>query len=129
LTNYNSYHANLILLHHLGFLSIDLKSTIPRITLSNWKKKDISKVMGWDIITDNEISLLKEIAVLSHLLKTAPFLVNNHNLRNRKSLIINNIIFPLFHQFCTKLTDATEPKNINVNKYWGIPEKFYPAHI
>lgn len=35
--------------------------------------------------------------VLSHLFKTAPILVDNHNLRNRKSLIINNIFFALLH--------------------------------
>ena len=47
--------------------------------------------------------------VLSHLSETVPFLVDNHNSQNLKSLIINNIIFPLLHYFCTKLTDATEP--------------------
>ena len=71
MTNYNSYHTNLILLHHLGSLSIDHKSTIPRSTLFNWKKKDISKIMGWDVITDDEISLLKEIAKSKKLLSAA----------------------------------------------------------
>ena len=69
--NYNIYHTNLILLHHLGSLSIDYKSTIPRSTLSNWKKKDISKIMGCDAITDDEISLLKEIAKSKKLLRAA----------------------------------------------------------
>jgi len=31
--------------------------------------------------------------VLSHLFKTARFLVDNHKLQNRKSLIINNYFF------------------------------------
>ena len=71
MTIYNSYHTNLILLHHLGSLSIDYISTIPRSTLANWKKKDISNIMGCDPITDDEISLLKEIAKCKKLLSAA----------------------------------------------------------
>ena len=71
MSNYNIYHTNLILLHHLGSLSIDLKSTIPRSTLSNWKRKDISRIIGCDAITDDEISLLKEIAKCKKLLNAA----------------------------------------------------------
>ena len=71
MSNYNIYHTNLILLHHLGSLSIDHKSTIPSSTLSNWKKKDISKIMGCDAITDDEIYLLKEIAKCKKLLSAA----------------------------------------------------------
>ncbi|MCK5471399.1 MAG: hypothetical protein KAI99_22900, partial [Cyclobacteriaceae bacterium] len=52
-------------------MSIDHKSVIPRSTLSNWKKKDVSKIMGCDAITDDEISLLKEIAKCKKLLKAS----------------------------------------------------------
>ena len=48
-----------------------MKSTIPRSTLSNWKKKDISNIMGCDSITCDEISLLKEIAKCKKLLRAA----------------------------------------------------------
>jgi hypothetical protein len=71
LSSYNNYHTNLILLHHFDALSIEHKSTIPRSTLSNWKKKDISKIIGCDAITENEISLLKEIAKCKELLRAA----------------------------------------------------------
>ena len=60
-----------MLLHNFGSLSTDHKSVIPRSTLSNWKKKDISKIMGCDSITDDEISLLKEIAKCKKLLKAS----------------------------------------------------------
>ena len=60
MTIYNSYHTNLILLHHIGSLSIDLKSTIPRSTLSNWKRKDISRIIGCDCLSVNDVSVLKE---------------------------------------------------------------------
>jgi hypothetical protein len=78
LSNYNIYHTNLLLLYHFDVLSIDLKSTIPRSTLSNWKKKDISKIMGCDAITDDEISLLKEIAKCKKLLRAAKNHINLH---------------------------------------------------
>ena len=106
MSNYNIYHTNLILLHHLGSLSIDHKSTIPRSTLSNWKKKDISKIMGCDAITDDEISLLKEIAKCKKLLSAAKALYylfhtisylfkyadnKNELLKLNKSLILDTI--------------------------------------
>ena len=106
MSNYNIYHTNLILLHNFGSLSIDHKSTIPRSTLSNWKKKDISKIMGCDAITDDEISLLKEIAkckkllraakALYYLFNTISFLFNyadnkNELLRLNKTVILDTI--------------------------------------
>jgi hypothetical protein len=39
LTKYNSYHTNLLLLHHFNALTIDFISTIPASTLSNWKRR------------------------------------------------------------------------------------------
>jgi len=61
----------LILLYRFDTLSIDLKSTIPRSTLSNWKRKDISRIIGCDSPSGNEISLLKEIAKCKKLLRAA----------------------------------------------------------
>jgi hypothetical protein len=61
----------LILLYRFDALSIDLKSTIPRSTLSNWKRKDISRIIGCDSPSGNEISLLKEIAKCKKLLRAA----------------------------------------------------------
>jgi len=62
LSNYNIYHTNLILLYHFDALSIDLKSIIPRSTLSNWKRKDISRIIGCDSLSGNDVLVLKEIA-------------------------------------------------------------------
>ena len=59
------------MLNHFDALSIDLKSTIPRSTLSNWKRKDISRIIGCDSPSGNEISLLKEIAKCKKLLRAA----------------------------------------------------------
>ena len=67
--NYNIYHTNLILPYHFDALSIDLKSTIPRSTLSNWKRKDISRIIGCDALSGNDVSVLKEIAKGKKLLK------------------------------------------------------------
>ena len=106
MSNYNFYHTNLILLHHLGSLSIDHKSTIPRSTLSNWKRKDISGIIGCDSLSGNEISLLKEIAkckkllraakALYYLFNTISFLFNyadnkNELLKLNKTVILNTI--------------------------------------
>lgn len=41
---------------------------IPDSTLSNWKKKDISKIIGSDSISSNDVTVLKEIAESKKLL-------------------------------------------------------------
>ena len=56
------YHTNLILLYRFDILSIDLKSTIPSTTLSNWKRRDISRIIGCDSLSGNDVSVLKAIA-------------------------------------------------------------------
>jgi transposase InsO family protein len=61
----------LILLYRFDALSIDLKSTIPRSTLSNWKRKDISRIIGCDSLSGNDVSVLKEIAKCKKLLSAA----------------------------------------------------------
>jgi hypothetical protein len=71
LSNYNIYHTNLILLYRFDVLSIDLKSIIPRSTLSNWKRKDISRIIGCDSLSVNDVSVLKEIAKCKKLLRAA----------------------------------------------------------
>jgi putative transposase len=71
LSNYNIYHTNLILLYHFDALSIDLKSTIPSSTLSNWKRKDISRIIGCDSLSGNDVLVLKEIAISKKLLRAA----------------------------------------------------------
>ena len=71
LSNYTIYHTNLILLHHFDVLSIDLKSTIPSSTLSNWKMKDISRIIRCDSLSGNDVSILKEIDKSKKLLRAA----------------------------------------------------------
>ena len=106
LSNYNIYHTNLILLYHFDALSIDLKSTIPRSTLSNWKRKDISRIIGCDSLSGNDVSVLKEIAKSKKLLRAAKALYYLFNtisslfkyadnkdelLRLNKTVILNTI--------------------------------------
>jgi len=96
----------LILLYRFDALSIDLKSTIPRSTLSNWKRKDISRIIGCDSLSGNEVSVLKEIAkckkllqaakALYYLFNTISFLFNyadnkNELLRLNKTVILDTI--------------------------------------
>ena len=103
---YNSYHTNLILLHHFDLLPQEMKSTIPRSTLANWKKKDTSEIIGCDHVSDNDVSTLKTIAksrkllkvakALYYLFKTISILVRQAEnkatlLRKNKSLILYTI--------------------------------------
>ena len=78
LSNYNIYHTNLILLNHFDALSIDLKSTIPRSTLSIWKRRDISRIIGCESLSGNDVSVLKEIAKSKNLLRAAKNRINLH---------------------------------------------------
>lgn len=106
MSGYNSYHTNLILLHHFDSLPAKLKSTIPRSTLSNWKKKNISGFIGSDYISDSDLSTLRSIAknrkllnaakALYYLFEVVSTLVKQADnkvalLRNNKSLILNII--------------------------------------
>ena len=106
MSNYNFYHTNLILLYRFDALSINLKSTIPRSTLSNWKRKDISRFIGCDSLSGNDVSVLKEIAkckkllrgakALYYLFNTLSFLFNyadnkNELLKLNKTVILDTI--------------------------------------
>ena len=106
LSNYTIYHTNIILLYHFDALSIDLKSTTPRSTLSNWKRKDISRIIVCDSLSGNDVLVLKEIAKSKKLLRAAKaiyFLFHtisslfkyadnkNELLKLNKSLILNTI--------------------------------------
>ena len=82
MSNYKSYHTNLILLNHLDALSIDLKSTIPRSTLSNWKRKDISRVIGCDSLSGNDVLVLKE-SISKHGIRPDSTLINDGGPENQ----------------------------------------------
>ena len=69
--SYNSYHTNLILLYHFDSLSFNHKSAIPDSTLSNWKKKDISKIIGCDSVSSSDVAVLRQIAKSKRLLLVA----------------------------------------------------------
>ena len=60
-----------MLLHHFNALTIDFKSTIPASTLSNWKRKNVSEIIGCNSLCDNDVSILKEIAKSKKLLRAA----------------------------------------------------------
>ena len=106
MSNYTIYHTNLILLYHFDVLSIDLKSTIPSSSLSNWKRKDISRIIGCDSLSVNDVLVLKEIAKSKKLLRAAKALYflfhtitslfkyadnKNELLKLNKSLILDTI--------------------------------------
>ena len=142
------------LLNHFDALSIDLKSTIPRSTLSNWKRKDISKIMGCDAITDGEISLLKEIAKCKKLLSTAKALYylfhtisslfkyadnKNELLKLNKSLILDTIektqpilgtkrILDSIEISCSKLYYWIEKKNCQ-NSVFQLCQSRHPNQL
>lgn len=103
---YNSYHTNLLLLHHFDCLPTELKTVIPRSTLSNWKKKDIAGIMGSDHFSESDMSTLKAVAkskklliaakALYYLFKAISTLVRQAEnkatlLRKNKSLILFTI--------------------------------------
>jgi hypothetical protein len=52
-------------------LPTEIKSVIPRSTLSNWKKKDTSAIIGCDHISERDLSTLKAIAKNRKLLNAA----------------------------------------------------------
>jgi len=54
LSNYNSYHTNLVLLHNFNSLPEEFKGVIPKSTLKNWNKRDIAKIIGCDSLADKE---------------------------------------------------------------------------
>jgi putative transposase len=95
-----------LLLHHFNALTIDFKSTIPASTLSNWKRKNVSEIIGCNSLCDNDVSILKEIAKSKKLLRAAKALyvlfhtitqLFNHAqnkaelLRLNKTVILNTI--------------------------------------
>ncbi|MFT7162321.1 MAG: putative transposase [Bacteroidia bacterium] len=60
-----------MLLHHFNALTIDFISTIPASTLSNWKRKNVSEIIGCNSLSDNDVSILKEIDKSKKLLRAA----------------------------------------------------------
>jgi len=71
LSNYNSYHTNLVLLHNFNSLPDEFKGVIPKSTLKNWNKRDIAKIIGCDSLADKDINLLRQIVTSKKLLVAA----------------------------------------------------------
>ena len=76
------YHTNLIFLYHFDTLSIDLKSTIPSSTLSNWKRKDISRIIGCSSLSGNDVSVLKE-SISKHSIRPDSTLITDGGPENQ----------------------------------------------
>ncbi|MEM9896289.1 MAG: hypothetical protein AAF789_07955, partial [Bacteroidota bacterium] len=71
MSNYNSYHSNLIFLHQFNLLPPEVKARIPRSTLSNWKTKDISQIIGCEKFSNDDFALLEQIAKNRKLMRLA----------------------------------------------------------
>ena len=71
MSQYNSYHTNLILLYKFNSLPDEFRSIIPYSTLHNWSKKDIANIIGSDTLADKDINLLKQIVTNKKLLMAA----------------------------------------------------------
>jgi len=105
LSSYNSYHTSLKLLHYFDSLPLELKSTIPNSTLSDWKNQNLSKIIGADMLPGDDI-LISRFAKNAKMKKAAKALFilsdtivslfkNVENkaeiLRTNKSLILSTI--------------------------------------
>ena len=71
LSNYNSYHTNLILLYKFNSLPEEFRTIIPNSTLSSWNKKDVASIIGCDTLTDKDVKLLKQLMINKKLLLAA----------------------------------------------------------
>ena len=144
MSNYKIYHTNLILLYHFDALSIDLKSIIHRSTLSNWKRKDISRIIGCDSLSVNDVSVLKEIAKCKKLLRAAKALyflfhtitslfkhANNKDelLRLHKTVILNTIEKKKYQNSIFQLCQPRHPNQllpteVDIVKNYLLDERF-----
>jgi len=71
LTEYKSYHTNLVLLHKFNSLPDEFKSIIPNSTLSGWNNRNVAKIIGCDSLADKDINLLSQIVTSKKLLVAA----------------------------------------------------------
>ena len=71
MSNYNSYHTNLVLLYNFNSLPDEFKGVIPKSTLKNWKDRDIANIIGCDTLADKDINLLRQIVNSKKLLVAA----------------------------------------------------------
>ena len=71
MSNYNSYHTNLVLLHNFNSLPDEFKGVIPKSTLKNWRGRDVAKIIGCDSLADKDINLLRQIVTSKKLLVAA----------------------------------------------------------
>ena len=67
-----SYCTDLAAQYKYGLLRKDIYKTIPKSTLYVWKKKDFSKMVGYDIVfTDEKLELIKAFLSNKNLLNAA----------------------------------------------------------
>jgi len=74
INKYNSYHTNIIINYKLGNLSSQYLKGIPRSTIHNWKKTNISKYLGISdksLVNPETLDLVKTVLRQKWLLKAA----------------------------------------------------------
>ena len=53
MTEYKSYHTNLVLLYKFNSLPDEFRSIVPKSTLSGWNNRNVAKIIGCDSLADN----------------------------------------------------------------------------
>lgn len=104
---HRTYHTDLLFRHRLGLLSSELKKSIPSSTLSGWRKRDLSQIIGaGHAITDEHLQVMREFIARKKLLQAAKALWHifqvldslihsakgfSRIIRNNKTLIVEAI--------------------------------------
>jgi hypothetical protein len=131
---YNSYHTNTIIALQAGLLPRDILKKIPDSTRFNWKKKDISKIFGFDDprVFSQNIEIIKDLFRHKKILKvTKTLLYVNQFLRSTFNKIKNHKkyladakkeIIHLVDQFISSMSSFTDPQKTKkkVLKWLGI---------
>jgi putative transposase len=69
---HQTYHTDLVFRLQLGILPDVVKVKIPASTLSHWRKRDLSRIIGADqAITDENLSLMKAFIASKKLMQAA----------------------------------------------------------
>jgi len=69
--HYNSYHTNLILLYKCSALPDEFKKVIPSSTLTGWKNREITKILGCDAVADQDMEFLRQVIARKKIIKVA----------------------------------------------------------
>ncbi|MEM6525347.1 MAG: hypothetical protein AAGF85_13610 [Bacteroidota bacterium] len=94
----SSYNTNLVLMHKFNALPPRWRKHIPRGTLHNWKRRDINRIYGVNIPTE-EIELISQLIRHKRLLKLAKGLYHLSKGLSELVFLINGYEKILAHHF------------------------------